>query len=520
MFFMSVRKRALQFSLVALFLLCVGGSVVFGYGEYRSLSFSASAPSDFPFFMQFAARLLSPTLAHHFTINPNGSNMLTRIFHPGAGVADGAFGLASVHFEAMRYVTGFLYPVFSSPLCVDLLYASLAFLPLLYVVYLIARIPRAARGSVALSITALMLSPTALLLAATDTTRPATFLVGCLVLFGLAVIWERPLWERVLLLNLFLAVREEALILALPLIAFEFWRAYRSGSSYRTPGTLLAFWGAWLCAEAFYFWSWWRLYYTGGGSYLLPAETVASGVAHLHVVIVVGLVALLFTTLFIFLRRSEWWDSYAEDFVFAVLLSGIVLFSWIGVPAKLIPIPVFSQLFFFASAFVVLVFCKVARSRVLRQPRPTEEGMIGRIAMVAFALSIPASFAFVFWGSNSLPMRFASFEQKIPETQLVLRAHEKLSPLTPVLVDFDTYDAFYDFDNAYLYDRLPAYAASVPMRSYPQNKAPLIALLNTQVRYVVIAKKDENIINALAAQAGKHLVPIDENGQYGFYRLQ
>ncbi|HVV39386.1 MAG TPA: hypothetical protein VHD31_03665 [Candidatus Paceibacterota bacterium] len=267
----STRVQITILALLYVLLSCA----VFAFGVHKSV-YSVSS-TDRVYYEEFYAGALDKNSPQRFSNPPQGTSIIF------AG-PDGAAGLhAGIHFEPIKYAAAAVWTVFGGAHAVELFYIALFFLPLLYGGYILYA--RGGDTTLFLCLLAYAFSP-AVLNTATDDLRPYIALLPGVLLFFLSVLYKRPVWEKFLFLNLVLAVREEALLLVLPVLAYLFVREYASGIS-RTSWALLFNWCGWLLANTLYI-AWIAPHYAVRGSW---SALFSISERHLSVVLVVILVA-------------------------------------------------------------------------------------------------------------------------------------------------------------------------------------------------------------------------------------
>ena len=90
-----------------------------------------------------------------------------------------------------------------------------------------------------------------------------------------------------------------------------------------------------------------------------------------------------------------------------------------------------------------------------------------------------------------------------------------------VLCDYETSQAFYDFDRLYVYRRLPCYLAAGQARYYPANAGLLRSLLTNEIDYVVVSNGSLPAITKLTKEAGLDAATtvVRDNGHYTIFRI-
>ena len=115
----------------------------------------------------------------------------------------------------------------------------------------------------------------------------------------------------------------------------------------------------------------------------------------------------------------------------------------------------------------------------------------------------------------------AMAERRGPET-LVFDLRETTDPYgTHVLADYATYQAYYDYEHVYVYNRLPWYLVSDDeARFHPANLTTLQRLTREQIEYVAISNESRESIDELLSLVGMTPVKVVENEQFTVMRLR
>ncbi|HVZ76241.1 MAG TPA: hypothetical protein VG934_03190 [Candidatus Paceibacterota bacterium] len=244
-------------AVVLAILYVIVSSIAFACGIHKDIS--TEPDKDRTYYQEFYTHIWHAGLLQHPSSPPNGTNIIY-------GGPDGAAGFnAAIHFEPIKYVAAAVFDAFGTIHAVEIFYILLFFMPLLYGAYLL----RSGTGGVVLFVcmAAYAISPAALP-TAVDDLRPYIALLPALLMFFISVRYARPAREQLLFLNLLLAVREEGLFLALPVLAYTLARDYLArGSTSRTNMLLCANWLAWLGIESAYY-TWLSAYYSVRGGWL------------------------------------------------------------------------------------------------------------------------------------------------------------------------------------------------------------------------------------------------------------
>ena len=93
-----------------------------------------------------------------------------------------------------------------------------------------------------------------------------------------------------------------------------------------------------------------------------------------------------------------------------------------------------------------------------------------------------------------------------------IQSHDRYQ--TDVLVDYDTYQAFYNFDKVIVYNRLPVWDTLPEKRYYPQNKNAVAKQIKQHIEYAVIARSSLENVLELANMAGVSVTEVASNDHY------
>lgn len=206
------RKRLLVIVLV-MYLLAALTSVYLMVLKRDALQFHTR---DYNYFIEQAARLTDPGLTKRFALNIEGYNML------GLQGIEGVKNLYhAIHAEYFRYFYVLLYGVFRSVIPIYLFYSLFFFLPIPYYAALASSRSKTAWKPVFLFTLAYIMLPTSFD-AVTADLRPRVLYASAWCLAVLAVYFDRPFVEKLVVFSLLPFVREEGILLAAVVIALNF----------------------------------------------------------------------------------------------------------------------------------------------------------------------------------------------------------------------------------------------------------------------------------------------------------
>jgi hypothetical protein len=107
------------------------------------------------------------------------------------------------------------------------------------------------------------------------------------------------------------------------------------------------------------------------------------------------------------------------------------------------------------------------------------------------------------------------WRENVPPARLVwdfTASHNRYD--TKVLLNYDTYQAFYNYDKVIVYNRLPVRDALPENRFYPQNRSALVKQIKAGMEYAVISRESLEDIVALSSMAGIATSEVAANDRY------
>jgi hypothetical protein len=472
--------------------------------KYRGLAFHQR---DYPFILEFSAKLLDPSLSSHYSINPKGRSYL------GFRQTDGKTGFHRlVHFQPIRYLDAVLYRLFRTPVVLFVWRSAVLALPLLYVGCLASRYDEPTSHFLTLLGVAYLLIPSNVQAASYDL-RPYALPSPLLFMLVLGAVYQRPISEMLLLLIALFAMREESLMLALLTLVLH---AASAALVPRIPITPPArsrawlLWAAWLvflCATI--------LYYTlGGFEPKVPEELEFLLETSLNPVLALcGFTLVIAGTTHQRLLKGVIWGtlgvmiaSFGVQFVITVAL-GRPLPSTLRILAK--------RPRWQACWVVILLVLAVAWIQA-RQARTRKMVVAVTSALIGLFLTL--------WCLPGISpvSAFLDYWRGIPDARLVFSQRRTASPMsTAILCDYDTHQAFYDLESVFDYERLPWYLAERHDRFPPRNRALLLRLLREEIDRIVISRDAEEDVLSLVEEADltSRLRLLDGNATYVAYEM-
>jgi hypothetical protein len=236
---------AVRAALILLFLGFSYWALRYSLTKYTALGYSG----EFCYYTEMATSLLDPDLGLTYSFNPFGHNAFGYAGYEGT---DNFFH--SIHFEPIKYLYTLVYGLSEKISFLFLFISLLYFSPLLYLAWAAPIKERAQQFMAVLWGLLYVLYPPTMEVVSFDL-RPRTFLVPAVVILLIAVLYKRPLWEKVLALLFLISAREEAILIT-PFIILIDWLGVQPGKSPRKSAlTLVSLWLAG-AATAFVFFEW------------------------------------------------------------------------------------------------------------------------------------------------------------------------------------------------------------------------------------------------------------------------
>jgi hypothetical protein len=89
---------------------------------------------------------------------------------------------------------------------------------------------------------------------------------------------------------------------------------------------------------------------------------------------------------------------------------------------------------------------------------------------------------------------------------------------TCILVDYQTHQAFADYQNVFVYNRLPWEMAPGEGRYYPANSQIVQTLINDRIEYIVVSKESAEDVNGFLINSQK-TIPLFQNDKFMALRV-
>lgn len=517
-----VDQKRLRLILLLVYAVSVTTSFLFCFIKLNALGYHTR---DFPFYLQFGAKVFSPSLTNIYSINPYGYNALG---------FDGIEGMSSlfqtIHLEPIKFVYGVLYQLFGSPLPIFALFGLIYFAPPLYWGWQSVRRDRLDAIFAILLGIIFLLFPSSIL-AVADDLRPYTLLAPLLALAILSIHLDAPRWQTALFLVAMLSCREEAIILAVFVIGYAFLRS-DTPLSLRQSGTVLgAIWLLWILITGLYYsWADYPI-----NPLLNPIGDIVPEISYLLVLVIWAIIAVGYLTV-VYLwstrideSRQRWISQTAWLQIGLFALVFIPIFRQVSVSKgrKFGRMPFDEALFSvfkdfmlfpkFTLIFVMAMVTLILAWTTLRRPA-------GRrfVCGVLILLTITCVYLqSVSWMKTPL-VWLEQYQQRVDNSQLVWNLRAETNPHQDVILsDFNTYQAFADYEHIITFERLPWAIEPSEARHFPTNVDRTAALLQDEVQYIVIAKEEESLsaIFQLVERAQVDVHTTAENERYQVLKI-
>jgi hypothetical protein len=462
---------------------------------------------DYNYFIEQAARLTDPQMAKHYTLNIEGYNFL------GLQGVEGVKSLYhATHAEYFRYTYVVLYGIFHSTQPIFIFYSALFFLPLLYFVFIALREDRDVWKQ-AFFFTLLYVLFPATLNAVTADLRPRVLFIPTWCLIILAIYYHRPFIEKLICFVLLLSIREEAILLAAIVIVLNFVHMQGKAGRWKQAFIFLILD---ICALAVF------LAFMAWGEFdrvdiLYDPRNILNSLQGFYLPLILAGVSLFAMLGWYYLKRRTQLNNVLLLLIYlsAILLASVQLARWLPFwysqqsrVAEVTPMQIYLEaltnpltaLPFYMSLLLLVLLWDFTRR-------------FGHKALVATLVVLCTLFAVTTLAT--FPKQITEWEQNLPSAQLVwdfVHSHDRLE--TDVLLDYETYQAFYNYDNILVYNRLPLWLALPDNRFYPYNRAAIVRHIRRRMEYSVISQSSRKNILELAQMAGVPVTEVASNERY------
>ena len=497
------RKNTLAL-IIILFLLAVAFSVSMLTLKRDALQFHTR---DYPYFVEQAARLADPLLSNRYALNIDGYNFL------GLQGTQGVKAIyQALHTGYFRYTYAVLYGLFKSTLSLYIVYSLIFFLPILYFALLPRPNTRAAWLQVVLFALLYLLLPSALNSVTYDL-RPRILFISAWSLVALAVYYRRPFLEKLILFLFLLCLREEGILLGAIVLILNFIRTPAAGRWKQTIVFLILDLAAAAAFLAFMAW--------GGYNRVEPAFDPMNFLDKLTptslAALLVGAVLLILLVFFVSRRHRAHLASllFLLAYSAAILMTGLSTYRdiilWYRTRIAIAPVSpweVFLEVIAGAqnslTFYILILLLILLLDFISGRRRAYLAGGLGVLCIFFAALSV----------YNNM-LEISAWNRALAPARLVwdFKAGQDRYQ-TNLLLDYNTYQAFYDFEHTAVYNRLPLWMVNPEDRFYPENKDVLARLIRERMQYAVISQESLANVRELAAMAGMPAKVVAANEQY------
>jgi hypothetical protein len=463
---------------------------------------------DYNYFVEQAARLTDPGLANSYALQIEGYNFL------GLQGVEGVKSLYhAVHTAYFRYIYVFLFAVFKDPLALFLVYSLVFFSPILY--YALIPHPSHRRHAlIFMFFTLLYLVFPASLNSVTADLRPRVLFAAAWSLVILSIYYERPFWEKILFFVLLVGLREEGVILgAIVILLNHLLMDGRLGRWKQTVTLLVIDVAALLAFLAFMRWG----EYTRIDSAYNPLNFIRLLPPLYWVIILVVAAALVYWLWSAWKKKSPHYRMtvFVCVYALAVALAGFQwlrdTLRWVSNQSQASPLS-FGEAAIQATTneMTALVFYMLIVLGLILWDY--SGGKLPRLVISGLSITI------VLFLSISLiyyPPLIREWRANVAPARLVwdfAASHDRYA--TRVMLDYDTYQAFYNYDQVIVYNRLPVWDTLPQKRYYPANKSALVNQIQKGMDYAVISRASLENVLELAELAQVPLREIAANDRY------
>jgi hypothetical protein len=496
----GIKSVAIFFYLVA-----VAAAMITAYWKLQSLEFHTR---DYPFYAQFTAKLLNPNLSNQYALQPEGYNFL------GLLGTEGIYSIhQSLHLEPIKYGYALIHQIFGGIMPVFGFVAAAYFLPILYLIFCHYVEKNVDRAFIFL-ITLLYLGYPSALETATYDLRPRLLLASFFAIAMIAVVYQRNLWEIILTFGFLLLTREEALVYGAVVIAFNYVRSSNKSKRLISTAALFIIWAIALIVTACYF-NWTG--YTPKPN-VSPGDFIRLTPQIALLILTVGLP--LGTILLIATRKWDRFPTWTQILTYGAVFVplSVQTFSdvrrWLGrghsyhevLKRTLLSGQMNTYLIVPLWILLVVLWHAIPRHRLR--------------AWFNFGLAL-LFVIFMCINLHYLPPLYEDYLQKAQEAEIVFATRAATNSIeTHIITDYATYQAFYDYEHALTYNRLPTTLLMGELRYYPRNLETLKTLLANETEFLVITTASEKKLDPILTELA--ITPIERRvgGRYVVLKLR
>jgi len=482
---------------IFLYIAAVVGIVLFGDLKRLCLCYD---PIDYSFYAQFAARLLDVGLSKSLFVQPVGFNFL------GYYGTEGIYSIhQSLHLEIIKYVYALVFRLWNSPVALYLLVASLYFLPIIYLSK-IHRVEQKYDQEFILLFMFTYISFPSVLSTVTFDLRPRILLGPFWLLSFLAIIYRRPLIEKIICFGLLFLAREEAIILGSFCIALNLFSEQQKRKALAETGILTLAWIGYLFLTISYFkWTGYQWY---------PEEQSLPNLLPFLAAPIVTMTVLAFLAIRNRIKNNL---SASNQLVqLLIIISSSLpliirlktdLANWVSLGRSPIEIAfgfltgAKLQLYFVFTLLLIIMAWKLAQ----------KHGTFLRIWGVSLVFFLVIS---TYRSINYIQ----DYQKQAKLATIVFQVVENTNPYqTHILTDEQTFQAFFNYEHAIIYNRLP-WSIAQEKRFFPDNYSHLSQLIS-QMEYAVITNENFEILNTFLHNTNTPYKIMARNARYSVLEI-
>lgn len=469
---------------------------------------------DYNYFMEQAARITDNQMTKKFALNIEGYNMLGL-----QGIEGTKSLLHAIHNEYFRYTYVALYWIFQNTLVIYIFYSIVFLFPIIYLALQKDIGSIVGRRRLVFFTLLFVLFP-AFTNTITADLRPRMLFVSawCLIIFSIQL--EKPFWEKFLFFGFLLFIREEGIILGLFIILLNFIKMKDRRERWLQTfvfvaadifafGLFLAFmnWGEYFRVDFVYdpirllnSFLTQNLSLVLCGFALIVAAIIVVWKKHKSqfnnlLLLLVYFIPVAITLIQVIRDASNWYNYATEAGIFNYWDFYLQVISASG-----------SSLFF----YMILVFLVILFEYLHKK----YSSILQVILFILYLVFLATTFV-------STPKKISEMVSKIPNAKLVWEFktnHDRYK--TNVLLDYATYQAFYDFNKVIVYNRLPSTMVLPDDRFMPKSIPFLIPLLQERMEYAVISRESKPTVEHLASLAGLPISEVAANDDYIIFKFR
>jgi hypothetical protein len=479
---------------VVIYIFVVFTSVSYAVYRYYDLTHFR----DLGFFLEFPVKILDPELTKLYNFTPGGKNFL------GLTGSEGEYGFhKTVHFSPIKYSYILIYNFFPSPIALFAYFSSLFFLPILYLP-LIHSGKNKLETALLIGFVLLFVTAPNILHSSTGEIRPRILYSAFIPLAFLAIHYKRPQFERVLFFIGLLAIREEGIVFGLILIIYSLIHLSEDEGRKKTLQIFGFIYVINLAVVYWYFFVFSNLTYSEEDSIIallsgrptLMTGFVIAGIIYAGITIVSWRMSTANKTY----RLGDKFElnklapKLLSVFVFSAFFFPLTVTGFSEVlkskpDEKTITIISetvrhlfthysFSIIYIFLLILFVLIWDGVASQKNKK------------LLLLFLAIGLVFSLFFFVQAHPNL-LEYYRANPKEQPINILLDLRERTDPYeTSILVGYQVYNVFYDYNNVYIYQQLPVDIARGLRRLFPKNTELLTELIDNEIDYIAINKTD------------------------------